>query len=45
MDNHLSMNWDTISGVYDRTPFFPVMLIDTEILDNCCAHPLVWEAP
>ena len=45
MDNHLSMNWDTISGIYDRTPFFPIMLIDTEILDDWCAHPSVWEAP
>ena len=34
MDNHISVNWNTISGIYDRTPFFPIMLIDTEILDN-----------
>ena len=45
MDNHLSMNWDTISGIYDRTPFFPIMLIDTDILDDWCAHPSVWEVP
>ena len=45
MDNHLSVNWDTISGVYDRTPVFPITLIDTKILDDWCAHPSVWEAP
>ena len=45
MDNHLTVNWDTISGVYDRTPFFPITLIDTEILDDWCAHPSVWEVP
>ena len=45
MDNHLTMNWDTISGIYDRMPFFPVTLIDTEILDDWCAHPSVWEVP
>ena len=45
MDNHISVNWDTITGVYDRTPFFPITLIDTEILDDWCAHPSVWEVP
>ena len=45
MDNHISVNWDTISGVYDRMPFFPITLIDTEILDDWCAHPSVWEVP
>ena len=43
MENQLSIDWDTISGVYDRTPFFPITLIDTEILDNWAAHPSVWE--
>ena len=43
MENQLSINWDTISGVYDRTPFFPITLIDTEILDNWATHPSVWE--
>ena len=43
MDNQLSINWDTISGVYDRMPFFPITLIDTEILDDWAAHPSVWE--
>ena len=45
MDNQISVNWDTIMGVYDRMPFFPITLIDTEILDDWCAHPSVWEAP
>ena len=43
MENQLSIDWDTISGIYDRTPFFPITLIDTEILDNWAAHPSVWE--
>ena len=34
MVNHISVNWDTIMGVYDRMPFFPITLIDMEILDN-----------
>ena len=45
MDNHISMNWDTILGIYDRMPFFPITLIDMEILDDWYAHPSVWEAP
>ena len=45
MDNHISVDWDTISGVYYRTPFFPNILIDTEILDDWYAHPSVWEMP
>ena len=24
-------------------PLFPITLIDTEVLDNWCAHPTVWE--
>ena len=43
MDNHISVNWDTIMGIYDRTPFFPITLIDTAILDDWFAHPSVWE--
>ena len=43
MENQLSINWDTISGVYDRTPFFPITLIDMEILGDWAAHPSVWE--
>ena len=43
MENELSIDWDTISGVYDRTPFFPITLIDMEILDDWAAHPSMWE--
>ena len=45
MDGHLTVDWDTISGIYDRTPVFPITLIDTEILDDWYAHPSVWELP
>ena len=43
MDNQLSIDWDTTSGVYDRTPFFPITLIDTEILDDWATHPSILE--
>ena len=43
MENHISIDWNTISGVYDRTPTLPVILIDTEILDDWFAHPQVWD--
>ena len=43
MENQLSIDWDTILGIYDRTPFFPITLIDTEILDNWATHPSMWE--
>ena len=43
MDNQISVDWDTITGVYNRTPFFPITLIDMEILDDWSAHPSVWE--
>ena len=43
MENQLSIDWDTISGIYDRTPFFPITLIDMEILDDWAAHPSIWE--
>ena len=45
MDSHISINWDTISGIYDRMPFLPITLINTEILDDWYAHPSVWEVP
>ena len=45
MDSHLTVNWDSILGVYKRTSFFPISLIDTDILDDWCTHPSVWEAP
>ena len=43
MENHISVDWNTISGIYDRTPTLPIILIDTEILDNWFAHPSVWD--
>ena len=42
MDNQISVDWDTITGVFDRTLFLPITLIDTEILDDHVgggAHP------
>ena len=41
--NHISVDWNTISGVYDRTPTLPITLIDTEILDDWFNHPQVWD--
>ena len=43
MDNQISVDWDTITGAYDRVPLFPITLIDTKVLDYWCAHPTVWE--
>ena len=43
MDNQILVDWDTITGAYDQAPLFPIMLIDTEVLDYWCAHPTVWE--
>ena len=43
MENHISVDWNTISGIYDRTPTLPITLIDTEILDNWFSHPQVWD--
>ena len=43
MDNQISVDWDTISGIFDRTPFLPITLIDTKILDKWFNHPSVWE--
>ena len=40
MENQISVDWNTITGIYDRTPTLPITLIDTEILD-----PSVWEVP
>ena len=39
MENQISVDWNTITGGYDRTPTLPVTLIDTEILDDWVAHP------
>ena len=43
MENHISVDWNTISGVYDRMPTLPITLIDTEILDDWFACPQVWD--
>ena len=43
MENHISVDWNTISGVYDRTPTLPITLIDTEILDDWFTCPSVWD--
>ena len=43
MENHISVDWNTISGVYDRKPTLPITLIDMEILDDWFGHPQVWD--
>ena len=43
MDNEMLVNWDTIRGVFDRVPLFPIIPIDAEILDHWYTHPGVWE--
>ena len=43
MDNQISVDWDTITGTYDWVPLFPLMLIDTEVLNYWCTHPTVQE--
>ena len=43
MENHISVDWNTILGIYNRTPTLPITLIDTEILDDWFAHPSVWD--
>ena len=43
MENQISVDWNTISGVYDRTPMLPITLIDAEILDDWFARPSVWD--
>ena len=45
MENKISVDWNTISDIYDRTPILPITLIDTEILDDWFAHPSVWDVP
>ena len=30
-------------GVFDRSPAFPITLIDAEILDDWHTHPSMWE--
>ena len=41
----MSVDWNTILGIYDRMPTLPITLIDTEILDDWFAHPSVWDMP
>ena len=43
MENQISVDWITVSGVYDRMPTLPITLIDTEILDDWFVHPSVWD--
>ena len=43
MENQISVDWNTVSGVYNRMPTLPITLIDTEILDNWFACPSVWD--
>ena len=43
MENHISVDWNTISGIYNRTPTLPITLIDMEILDDWFGHPQVWD--
>ena len=43
MENQISVDWNTVSGAYDRTPMLPITLIDMEILDDWFACPSVWD--
>ena len=43
MENQISVDWNTVLGIYDRMPTLPITLIDTEILDDWFAHPSVWD--
>ena len=43
MDNQISVDWNTIMGVFDWAPIFPITLINAEILDYWHAHPSMWE--
>ena len=43
MENQISVDWNTISGIYNRTPTLPIMLIDMEILDDWFTRPSVWD--
>ena len=43
MGNQISVDWNTVLGVYDRTPTLPITLIDTEILDDWFTRPSVWD--
>ena len=43
IENHISVDWNTISGVYNRTPPLPITLIDMELLDDWFGHPQMWD--
>ena len=43
MENHISVDWNTILGIYDRMPTLPITLINTEILDDWFTHPSMWD--
>ena len=43
MENQISVDWNTVSGIYDRMHTLPITLIDTEILDDWFTHPSVWD--
>ena len=43
VEKQISVDWNTVSGVYDRMPTLPITLIDTEILDDWFTHPSVWD--
>ena len=43
MDNQVSVEWDTITGLFERTPVFHITLIDSDILDLWHTNPSVWE--
>ena len=43
MENQITVDWNTVSGVYDRMPTLPITLIDTEILDDWFTRPSVWD--
>ena len=32
MDNQILVKWDQITGLFDRSPRFPITMIDTDIL-------------
>ena len=43
MDNQISVDWDTITGIFKGTPFLPITLIDMEILEDWFMHPSMRE--
>ena len=43
MENQISVDWNTVSGIYYRMPTLPITLIDMEILDDWFACPSVWD--